>query len=201
MGAATSRPLSAIGFAMLAVVSVSLGAQTLQVYRYVDVDGRVVYSDRPPPPTAKEAQAKRIGANSIETSALSFATQQAQERYPVTLYSFACGVICDTAQGMLNKRGVPHTMVDVGQSDGADKLKKLTGGLDAPTLQVGDQFAIGFNETRWQGMLSDAGYPKTPPPRTAPVGRAPGPAAPEPATAATQTAQPTLPPKGGYPQQ
>lgn len=200
MGAATSRPRSAIGFALLAVVSASLGAQTLQVYRYIDVDGRVVYSDRPPPPTAKEAQAKRIGANSIETSALSFATQQAQERYPVTFYSFACGVICDTAQGMLNKRGVPHTMVDVGQSDGADKLKKLTGGLDAPTLQVGDQFAIGFNETRWQGMLSDAGYPKTPPPRTAPVGRAPGPAAPEP-TAATQTAQPTLPPKGGYPQQ
>src|SRR5215471_6798278 len=202
MVAATSRPLSAIGFAMLAVVSVSLGAQTLQVYRYVDVDGRVVYSDRPPPPTAKEAQAKRIGANSIETSALSFATQQAQERYPVTLYSFACGVICDTAQGMLNKRGVPHTMVDVGQSDGADKLKKLTGGLDAPTLQVGDQFAIGFNETRWQGMLTDAGYPKTPPPRTTPVGRTPGPPAPEASTATqTQTAQPTVAPKGGgYPQ-
>ena len=201
MGTVTRRALPATSLALLlALVGGSLGAQTQQVYRYIDVDGRVVYSDKPPPPTAREAQAKRIGANSIETSALDFATQQAQERYPVTLYSFACGVICDTAQGVLNKRGVPHTIVDVGQSDGADKLKKLTGGLDAPTLQVGDQYAVGFNETRWQGMLSDAGYPKTPPPRTAPVGRAPGPATPEP-TATTQTAQPTLPPKGGYPQQ
>ena len=199
MGIATSRPQFAIGLVLLLGLSVTAAAQTLQVYRYIDTDGHVVYSDRPPPPTAKDAQAKRVGANSIETSALSFSTQQAQERYPVTLYSFACGVICDTAQGVLNKRGVPHTLVDVGQSDGADKLKKLTGGLDAPTLQVGDQYAVGFNETRWQGMLTDAGYPKTPPPRTVPVGRTPGPPAPE-ASTATQTAPPTVPPKGGYPQ-
>ena len=202
MGIAASRLRSAIGLALLLGLSATAGAQTLQVYRYIDVDGHVVYSDRPPPPTAKDAQAKRVGANSIETSALSFSTQQAQERYPVTLYSFGCGVICDTAQGVLNKRGVPHTLVDVGQSDGADKLKKLTGGLDAPTLQVGDQYAVGFNETRWQGMLTDAGYPKTPPPRTTPVGRTPGPPAPEASTATqTQTAQPTVAPKGGgYPQ-
>ncbi|TMH35915.1 MAG: glutaredoxin family protein [Betaproteobacteria bacterium] len=200
MGSVTCRPRAALGIAvLLGIVTATVQAQTQQVYRYIDVDGRVVYSDKPPPPTAKEAQAKRVGANSIETSALSFATQQAQERYPVTLYSFGCGVICDTAQGVLNKRGVPHTVVDVGQSDGADKLKKLTGGLDAPALQVGDQYAVGFNETRWQGMLSDAGYPKTPPPRNTPVGRVPGPATPEP-TPVTQTAQPTLPPKGGYPQ-
>ena len=196
---ATIRPRSVAALALLALASAVAGAQTLQVYRYIDADGHVVYSDRPPPPSAKDAQAKRVGANSIETSAVSFSTQQAQERYPVTLYSFACGVICDTAQGVLNKRGVPHAMVDVGQSEGADKLKKLTGGLDAPTLQVGDQYAVGFNETRWQTMLSDAGYPKTPPPRTTPVGRAPGPLAPEP-SAATQTAQPAVPPKGGYPQ-
>jgi hypothetical protein len=201
MGIATSRPQFAIGLVLLLGLSVTAAAQTLQVYRYIDTDGHVVYSDRPPPPTAKDAQAKRVGPNSIETSALSFSTQQAQERYPVTLYSFACGVICDTAQGVLNKRGVPHSLVDVGQSDGADKLKKLTGGLDAPTLQVGDQYAVGFNETRWQGMLTDAGYPKTPPPRTTPVGRTPGPTAPEASTATqTQTAQPTVPPKGGYPQ-
>ncbi|HEY8622989.1 MAG TPA: DUF4124 domain-containing protein, partial [Casimicrobiaceae bacterium] len=87
-----ARSLTA--FALLLLIS-GLAAAQVQVYRYIDVDGRVVYSDKPPPPTAKDAQAKRIGINSIETSDLSFATQQAQERYPVTLYSFACGVVCD----------------------------------------------------------------------------------------------------------
>jgi uncharacterized protein DUF4124 len=178
-------------------ISIAAAQPAQQVYRYLDVDGKVVYSDKPPPANAKEAQAKRVSGNSIETSALSFATQQAQERYPVTLYTFSCGMVCDTAQGVLNKRGVPHTVVDVSQNDGAEKLKKLAGGIDAPALQVGEQYAVGFNETKWQGMLTDAGYPATPPPRTAPVIR------PTPAVVpvAPQVAQPTVAPKGGgYPQ-
>ena len=184
--------------ALLAAMAAS--AQTQQVYRYVDPEGRVVYSDKPPPPNARDAQAKRVGQNTIETSELSYSEAMAQERFPVTLYTFGCGTVCDTASGLLNKRGVPHTTVDVGQSDGADKLKRLTGGLDAPALQVGDQYATGFNESRWQNLLNDAGYPKTPAPRNAPVGRAPPPAAatPEPSTAARRRSPPA--PTGGYPQ-
>src|SRR6266567_6643812 len=182
-------PLGVLALLCLAVSTIAM-AQTQQVYRYVDPDGRVVYSDKPPPPNARDAQAKRIGKNTIETSNLSFSSVLAQERYPVTLYTFGCGTVCDTASALLNKRGIPHTVVDVGAGDGADKLKRLTGGLDAPALQVGDQYTTGYNETRWQAMLSDAGYPKTPPPRTAPVGKAP-PAAPAAQTnATTQTVTP-----------
>jgi len=172
-------------------------AQTQQVYRYIDPDGRVVYSDKPPPPNAREAQAKRIGKNTIQTSDLSYTAALAQERYPVTLYTFGCGTVCDTASGLLNKRGVPHTVVDVGQSDGADKLKRLTGGLDAPALQVGDQYTAGFSEARWQSLLTEAGYPLAPPLRTTPVGRAPAPAA-----APSDSAKAAAPPAkaGDYPQ-
>jgi len=195
---ANTRSASVLALlALLAAMAAS--AQTQQVYRYVDPEGRVVYSDKPPPPNARDAQAKRVGQNTIETSELSYSEAMAQERFPVTLYTFGCGTVCDTASALLNKRGVPHTTVDVGQSDGADKLKRLTGGLDAPALQVGDQYATGFNESRWQNLLNDAGYPKTPAPRNAPVGRAPTPAsaAPEPSTT-TQTVTP--PATGSYPQ-
>ena len=185
---------------VLGLASTLATAQIQQVYRYVDADGKIVYTDKPPPPSAKEAQSKRIGANSIETSQLSYAIQQAQERYPVTLYTFACGVVCDSAQALLNKRGVPHSVVDVSVSDGADRLKKLAGGLDAPALQVGEQYSVGFNESKWQAMLGDAGYPATPPPRIGPVAR-PVTTPPATPTATAQTAQPTVPPKGGYPQQ
>ena len=197
----TSRPIRrAAGFAgFLLLASACAMAQNQQVYRYIDTDGRVVYSDKPPPADARNAQAKRIGRNSIETGELSFATQQAQERFPVTLYTFACGVVCDTAQGLLNKRGVPHTVVDVAQGDGADRLKRLTNGLEAPALQVGEQVATGFNENRWQSMLSDAGYPKTPPPRTMPVGRPLTPTTND-ASKTTQVVTPDATPKGSYPQ-
>jgi hypothetical protein len=189
------------GIAALALLALCAGAtaQTQQVYRYVDQDGRIVYSDKPPPSTAREAQAKRIGKNTIETSNLSYTSALAQERYPVTLYTFGCGTVCDTASALLNKRGVPHTVVDVGNGDGADKLKRLTGGLDAPALQVGDQYTTGFNENRWQSMLTDAGYPQTPAPRNAPVGRAPAPA-PAPPTAAVEPPATPPAPKGDYPQ-
>jgi hypothetical protein len=194
--------LVALMLAVLCGSSVAV-AQMQQVYRYIDADGRVVYSDKPPPANAREAQAKRIGRNTIETSTLSYTAALAQERYPVTLYTFGCGTVCDTASSLLNKRGVPHTVVDVGQGDGAEKLKRLTGGLDAPALQVGDQFTTGFNENRWQSMLTEAGYPQTPAPRTAPVGRAPAPAAApaQGAQPAPGAAAPSAPPKGDYPQQ
>jgi glutaredoxin len=192
--------MTAAAALLLLFAGSSLGAQVQQVYRYVDSDGRVVYSDKPPPANARDAQAKRIGSNSIETSDLSYATQQAQERFPVTLYTFACGVVCDTAQGLLNKRGVPHTVIDVSQGEGAEKLKRLTGGLDAPALQVGEQHALGFNESKWQSLLSDAGYPKTPPPRNVPIGRAPTPAPIEQGPATQTIASPAAAPKGSYPQ-
>ncbi len=190
------RPVAMGALALLLVGSL-VGAQTQQVYRYVDTEGRVVYSDKPPPADAREAQAKRIGRNTIETSSLSYASVLAEQRYPVTLYTFGCGLVCDTAAGLLNKRGIPHTVVDVGQNDGAEKLKRLTGGLDAPALQVGDQYTTGYNESRWQNMLTDAGYPQTPAPRTAPIGRAPSTAPPAAPSAAAQTATP--PTEGEYP--
>jgi len=58
--------------------------------------------------------------------------------------------------------------------------------------------ATGFNETKWQTMLSDAGYPKTPPPRTSALGK---PATPPPFDAkTTQVVTPEVTPKGSYPQ-
>jgi glutaredoxin len=165
-----------------------------QVYRYVDADGRVVYSDKPPPANAKNAQTKNINSNYIETNDMSLAEQQATERFPVTLYTFACGELCDNATGLLNKRGVPFTTVDVQTPDGAKKLQAVAGEMTAPVLAVGDKLVYkGYNETRWQAMLDDAGYPKTPSPRTAQVGRAPADAA-----AATDTRAQTVP-AGGYP--
>ncbi len=174
----TAVLLSALGTFALASVSV---AQDKEVYRYVDPDGRVVYTDRAPPPNAKNPQAKRVGGNYIETDKSTAAGEQAATRFPVTLYTFQCGEVCDSAQNLLNRRGVPFSTVDVQTTDGGKRLQTLTGELNAPVLSVGDKMvAKGFNEARWQTMLDDAGYPKTPPRRTVDVGRAPGEAPPVP---------------------
>jgi len=168
-------PSVVLALAMASLAAAALAQQ--QVYRYVDPEGRVVYSDRPPSGAAKDVQPKRLGANFIENDALPLAARQASENYPVTLYTFACGQICQTAEALLNRRGIPFKSINVEEAKGAEQLKALTGEMTAPVLQVGDKLvAKGYNEARWQALLDEAGYPKTLPPRTRPV--APKPAEP-----------------------
>ena len=178
-----------------AVVAAGAAGQGQQVYRYVDKDGKVVYSDRSPPTDSKEVQAKRLSPNFIENNNVPIATTQAAERFPVTLYTFACGAVCQNAENLLNRRGVPFTSVNVEDVKGAEQLKKLTGEQQAPVLQLGDKLiAKGFNESRWQAMLDEAGYPKTAPRRVVAKG---APEPPPPPATAPPEAVPV--PGGGYP--
>ncbi len=160
--------------AALAVLASAAQAQNqTQVYRYTDVDGRIVYSDRVPPGSAKNIQPKRLGPNYIETSQLPLAAQQAIERFPVTLYTYDCGGVCQNAEALLNRRGVPFTTINVTEGDNAAKLQSITGEQRVPVLQVGDKIEKGYLESRWQATLDEAGYPKTPPARRAQTPRAP----------------------------
>ena len=201
-----NRPARRIGSGIAGTIAIALAAGALaqqpsgnQVYRYEDAQGRTVYSDRPPPPDAKKAEAKRVGANYIETDAAPLATQQAVDRFPVTLYTFGCGEVCQSAEALLNRRGVPFTSVNVEEPANASRLQALTGEMTAPVLQVGDKLvAKGYNEARWTAMLDEAGYPKAPAPKRTPAG---GPHAPEPPPRAETPAVTPAPKGGGYPAQ
>ena len=170
-----------------------------QVYRYQDSQGRIVYSDKPPPAEARNAESKRVGANFIETDQAPLEARMAVERYPVTLFTFDCGEVCQKAEALLNRRGVPFATVNVQDPANAARLEDLTGERTAPGRQVGDKLvAKGFNEARWTAMPDEAGYPKAPAPRRT----APGPRAPEaPPSAVTQTAPPPPATGSGYPSQ
>ena len=206
----TSRPLSRrlssipLRIALVcgvaaAVVATLAAAQAQQVYRYVDKDGKTVYTDRPPPADSKEVQAKRLSPNFIENNDVPLATTQAMDRFPVTLYTFACGLVCTNAEALLNRRGVPFSTINVEEPKGADMLQKLTGEQQAPVLQVGDKvIAKGFNEARWTALLDDAGYPKSPPRR---IAAKPQIEAAPPATTPPEATQALPVQGGGYPKQ
>ncbi|MEO8132943.1 MAG: glutaredoxin family protein [Betaproteobacteria bacterium] len=152
--------------AALIVLIPQLAAAQQQLYRYVDKDGRVVYSDSMPPADAKSVQQKKLGGNFIETSEAPYALQIAQQRNPVTLYTGSCGPLCDQARALLNKRGVPFLELDPGQPEDLKRLKAASGDAQVPVLVIGSaQMLKGFEEGRWQGALDQAGYPKTPAPR------------------------------------
>ena len=173
-----SRTIALCAFAMLALPLVA-GAQT-NVYRWVDKDGKVHFSDAPPPEDAKDASQRRIGGGAAEDTQLPYATQLAVKRNPVTLYTGTdCGDPCSRGRELLARRGVPFTERDA-QNNAADQeaLKQLIGTLDVPVLVVGAAKTKGYEESQWQAALDSAGYPRTRLPGQAPLRVPAAPAAP-----------------------
>lgn len=142
------------------IAATSASAQGL--YRWEDKNGRVTYSDTPPPKDAKSQTQKKLGDNIVEQEKLPFATKAAQEKNPVTLYVTNCGEPCTEARAMLSKRGIPFSEKNPASDPAAAaKLKEIAGGLDVPTMTVGTNAQKGFLESSWTAALDAAGYPKT----------------------------------------
>lgn len=153
----------------VAALVATLGAQAQStVYRWVDKQGKVHFSDTPPPDAANVVS-KRMGGGYVEDSQLPYATQIAMKKSPVTLYvSNDCGAICSDGRDLLNRRGVPFSERNA-QSDAADAeaLRGLVGELQVPVLRVGDNALKGYSEESWQSALDVAGYPRARPSRPA----------------------------------
>ncbi len=162
----------------IAVASAPLAAA--QLYQWKDAQGRMQYSDQPPPPSVRNAQQKSFKGNVIEVGE-SYSAKTAREKFPVTLYITSCGGPCDQARQLLAERGVPYSTKDPQASPEAQaELKKLTGQSRVPVLVVGSDKIDGFETGQWHAALDKAGYPKTPIPRAKP---APAAAPPAPAAA------------------
>ena len=156
----TSLILSLVAVAIMAPMTV----HAQQVYRWVDGEGRVQYSDQPPPVGTKNVQEKNVGGSSIQNNDLSLVAQDAQKKNPVTVYTSECGEACDAAKAYLSKRGIPHTVVDPTRSlELNKKFKEETGGSVVPVMKVGEKRLSGWSESSWASALDTAGYPKTPP--------------------------------------
>jgi len=142
--------MNRIAVILLALVFAAPAAAEL--YRWTDSQGRVHYSDQPPPSEIKKL--KRIvtpGAAAGEPS---------QARQPVVLYTSNCGPTCDQAADYLRQRNVPFSLKNA-QTDqtAAAELKKRTGALEVPVLFIGESMQRGYSPSVWDKMLEVAGYP------------------------------------------
>jgi glutaredoxin len=141
-----------------------LQTQTQQIYRWLDKDGKVVYSDQPPPADAKQPQTKRLGASGgagANNEELSYAAAEAARKNPVTLFVNNCGEPCDNARKILSERGVPHSTKNPELTkEVGDELKRLSGSMSVPFMVIGEAAMRGFEENAWNLALDNAGYPR-----------------------------------------
>lgn len=192
---------------LLAFAAAAASAQ--QVYRQVDKNGKVIFSDQPPAADARPA-APRAGAapnDSGGAAALPYELQQVVQRYPVTLYTGDNCAPCDTGRSLLTTRGVPFAERQVKTNEDGDALQRLSGQNSLPLLTIGSQQLKGFSDGEWSQYLDAAGYPKSirlpagyrnAPPQPM-VALRPAPVSAPPATQAAPPAAPVAPAAGPTP--
>lgn len=130
-----------------------------QLYRWVDDQGKVHYSDRVPAAGAKNVQKQSV-STAPGTSPLPYALQQAARNFPVALYtSEACKDSCAQARELLNKRGVPYSEHTVADEADIAELKKISGGSSVPVMTVGREVYKGYESGIYKLALDTAGYP------------------------------------------
>jgi glutaredoxin len=147
----------------LALLSLLCSTAAQAQYKVVGPDGKVTFTDRPPP--AVEGKVTPLAPRNTPAStsvALPLELRQASSRYPATLYVItgACEP-CDGARQLLRQRGVPFAEKQIVTADDSDALERLTGSRDSPTLTLGSQTLRGLSAEVWNSYLDAAGYPRT----------------------------------------
>lgn len=197
-------------FLLIACAAAGLSGAASGQYKVTAPDGSVTYTDRPPvTQNGKVVSLGRRGAAASEaaadSTALPFELRQTVSRYPVSLYTGANCIPCDSGRQMLQQRGVPYRERQILSSEDSTALERLTGARTIPALMVGSQPLRGYNPTDWASYLDAAGYPaesRLPrgwqPPAPTPLVVRPAPAASAPAAqaaAAPPTPSPASPPQ------
>lgn len=135
-----------------------------KLYRWTDANGRVFYTDTPPPGDARNVEKKNLG-DRAGSGPLPYATQMAAKNFPVTLYTSDCGEACEEGRKLLDARGVPYAEKIARDQGIQAELLKLTGGttVEVPVLVVGRTIVRGWESGQWHSTLDAAGYPKSSP--------------------------------------
>jgi len=151
----TIRQTVIIGLAVLVLPPSVLFAD---MYKWIDKDGKVHYSDSPPP--GKKAKKLDLKINSISgppvVSSLGNPSSTASTS-KVKLYTTTWCGYCKRARAYLQARGTPYQEIDVETSSQGQREFQALGGRGVPVILVGNQRMDGYNEGTLAGMLKQAG--------------------------------------------
>lgn len=171
-----------IRWILMLVAALAVAPAGAELYKWVDADGNVHYTDTPPPTSARKTERKKL-TDKPSPSSIPYSLQQAVKHFPVTLFTYDCGEGCTKAVALLAKRGIPHSVKDPNDSAIREELKKATGGDEVvPVLVVGRQALKGYKEDAWNTALDSAGYSSSPLMPPVPAGK------PKPATESAKPA-------------
>ncbi len=151
-------------FAFFAL-SISLSfAQAQSLYKWVDAQGRISYSDRPAPPSevVKDLSTtiNTMGAGEAQVGGLGYESQQVANKSPVTLFAAKGCPPCDEGRNLLRKRGVPYSEKLIESESDLKAMQAQFNVQTLPILTVGSNTRSGYSSLDWDSALDAAGYAK-----------------------------------------
>jgi glutaredoxin len=117
-----------------------------QVYKWTDADGRVHFSDKAPPDTAKKQETLKIQASPPA------AAPQAQ----LVMYATSWCGYCRKARAHLASKGISYREVDIEASAANRSEYKALGGRGVPFFVKDGRTMRGFNAERLDQFLAQA---------------------------------------------
>ena len=128
------------------------GVASAEVFKWVDANGKVHFSDRPP--SARSAAKVDVSAvNSYEVVSVETVSPSAQiGAQTVTLYATAWCRHCKAAKAHFAKRGIPYVEHDIEKSDFARSEHKRLGGSGVPLIVFGSHKMKGFSPARFDRL-------------------------------------------------
>ncbi len=157
-----------------------------QLYKSVGPDGKITYSDTPPPAKATKVEQKTVSTTAA--TPFPYELAEAARKHPVTLYTTPNCPACDDGRNTLNIRGIPFAEKTVQTNEDIARLKQAGGSQELPFLTIGANKESGYEHDRWNHALSAAGYPSNSHLPRNYRNPAPQPAAPQPAPVAAKAA-------------
>lgn len=149
--------------AVLAAACAGALAQAPTTYRWVDSNGRVNYSDQPPPASIRQIDERRYNGSVAADATPSYAIRQAAANFPVEVFvTQDCQAPCSLARDLLKRRGIPFQEHKLESAEDVQAYRDLFGTPEqVPAITVGRMNFKGYETTAWEKMLDDAGYPKS----------------------------------------
>jgi glutaredoxin len=132
-----------------------------QLYKWVGPDGKVTYSDAPPPASAKRVETKPLPVDGGVASDLPFELAEAMKGNPVTLYTTRDCPPCDEGRKLLTERGIPFVEKTVNSNEDIAQFRQAGGEGNLPLLVVGRAKERAFEPGTWNNTLTSAGYPES----------------------------------------
>jgi glutaredoxin len=162
----SKRMLPTLGlFALCSILSMSQVAHA-QMYKWIGANGKMVYSDTPPPANAKKLVSKSMDSSGAQQSNIKFPPELdvAVRKNPVTLYTTTVSTPCapcNEARTLLKQNGIPFAEKTVKTQEDIEKLRQVSGDTQLPALLISRAKFSGFDSIEWRTALSTAGYPET----------------------------------------